>query len=28
MVSGLLLVALGFAVFMLARRRRLNMTEV
>lgn len=27
-VSGLLLVALGFAVFMLARRRRLNMTEV
>ncbi|GAA1377654.1 LPXTG cell wall anchor domain-containing protein [Catellatospora chokoriensis] len=27
-ISGLLLVAVGFAVFMLARRRRLNMTEV
>ncbi|GAA2369981.1 hypothetical protein Cme02nite_61710 [Catellatospora methionotrophica] len=27
-ISGLALVAIGFAVFMLARRRRLNMTEV
>ncbi|WP_155372078.1 LPXTG cell wall anchor domain-containing protein [Catellatospora vulcania] len=27
-VAGLLLVAVGFAVFMLARRRRLNLTEV
>jgi LPXTG-motif cell wall-anchored protein len=27
-ISGLSLVAVGFAVFMLARRRRLNLTEV
>ena len=27
-IAGLLLVAVGFAVFMLARRRRLNLSEV